>query len=277
MKTIWTLTKPYLRNMLTDSQIIQAKETHKSLKKIMLYIMDKLAKMVFADELRARREAGHKAERDFADELRARREDGHETERDSADELRARREAGREAEREHERASDRERERVRREAEEIESREAIALANRLGVNIVNINRSSSTTVRYLIDNSTVVSRVVRDRYGLHSVTDSDRDIIATVLSSHIYVRPPLIRHCNIENSLRNITEEEADKEMEDDCAICASKHKMADVCAIDCGHQFGMDCLTPWINILKNAHKHPTCPCCRAQIKKIVQYSISPC
>ncbi|NDH69176.1 MAG: hypothetical protein EBY22_15010, partial [Gammaproteobacteria bacterium] len=126
-------------------------------------------------------------------------------------------------------------------------RQAIALANSLGVNNVTIHRPDSTVVRYVINrsNSTVVS----------------------------YARPFV---CVIENSVRNITEEESNKEMEDDCAICASKHNMVDTCALTCGHQFGIECLTPWIDTLKNARKPPTCPCCRNKIKKIIKNRITP-
>ena len=206
MKTVWTLTEPYVGKRSTDTQIIQAREIHKNLKKIIHYIKEKLCKIAFADELLARRI--------------------------------------------HEQEVFRRRHQERLNRRHQEREHVIALANRLGVNNVNINRGNST-IHYVINNSTVVSRRV---------------------SYHI--PPPFV--CNIENSLRNITEEEADKEMEDDCAICASKHKLADVCAIDCGHQFGMDCLTPWINIRKNAYKHPTCPCCRTQITKIVKNTITP-
>ena len=211
MRTLWTLTEPYVGMRSTEPQIIQARETHKSLKKIMLYIKEKLCKMVFADELRVRREQEHE---------RVRRE---------------------------------------REEEEIESQRAIALANQFGLNTVNINRPNSLIiVRYVIENSRVVSREVRYRQPPRPQPP----------------RPPFV--CNIENSLRIITEEEADKEMEDDCAICAFKHKMEDVCAINCGHQFGMDCLTHWNNIRINARRHPVCPYCRTQITKIDKNSIAP-
>ena len=208
MRTIWSLTEPYVSKRSTEPQIIQARETHKDLKKILLYIKEKLCKMLFADELLARR------------------------------------------------IHERERMRREREIEEIESQEAIALANQLGVNVVNIHRPNSLiTVRYVIENSTVVSRVV-----IHRPPPPPR--------------PPFV--CNIENSLRNITEEEAEKEMEDDCMICAHKHKMIEFCSLQCGHQYGMDCLTLWMNTQKNSHRHPTCPYCRIRITKIEKNSIAP-
>jgi hypothetical protein len=107
---------------------------------------------------------------------------------------------------------------------------------------------------------------------------SDMQVIHHPNSIEIrYVPPPLPPFvCNIKNSVRNITEEEANKEMEDDCAICASTHKRIDVCALNCGHQFGIECLTPWMNTLKNARKPPTCPCCRTKIKKIVNNCVTP-
>ena len=207
MRTIWTLTEPYVGMRSTEPQIIQAREIHKTLKKIIHYIKEKLCKMVFVDELRARRE------------------------------------------------QERERVRRKREAEEAESQRAIAFANRVGINTVNINRPNRITVRYVIENSRVVSRVV-----IHRPPPPPQ--------------APFV--CNIENSLRIITEEEADKEMEDDCAICAFKHKMEDVCAINCGHQFGMDCLTHWNNIRINSGRPPVCPYCRTQITKIDKNSIAP-
>ena len=204
MRTVWSLTEPYVSKRSTDAQIIQARETHKSLKKIMVYIKEKLAKILFADELRARRQQ--------------------------------------------------ERERVRRarEAEEIEIREAIALANRLGANPNNIHiHRGNEIIHYVIHNSRVVSRRVSYR-----------------------IPPPFV--CNIENTLCNITEEEAEKEMEDDCMICACKHKTIEFCSLQCGHQYGMDCLTLWMNTQKNSHRHPTCPYCRIRIKKIVKNAIAP-
>jgi len=207
MKTVWTLTEPYVGKRSTDTQIIQAREIHKNLKKIIHYIKEKLCKTAFAGELRARRE------------------------------------------------SRRESRRSRRELSQ-----AITLARTLGTNIVNIRRRDSTLALYIFN--------MRD--STVTITDSRR-----VSRTRVVSRAPFV--CNIENSLRNITEEEADKEMEDDCAICASKHKMMEVCSLNCGHQFGMeDCLTRWINIQKNAYKHPTCPCCRTQITKIVENTITP-
>jgi len=191
LKTVWALTEPYAGKRSADTQIIRARETHKSLKKIVNYIKEKLCKIAFEDELRARRESirRYRLEQEF---------------------------------------------RIHR----IDHERHLAL-------IASGWRPDSTVVP-------VVRRRVRRSE-----------------------QPPFV--CDIENSLCAITEEDADTEMEDDCAICASKHKMMDVCSLNCGHQFGMaDCLTPWMNILKNSRKHPTCPCCRTQIKKIVSNTITP-
>jgi len=62
-----------------------------------------------------------------------------------------------------------------------------------------------------------------------------------------------------------LTEEQANEEMEDECAICMSNHKMIDVCIVTCGHQFGITCLEHW--------KHNTCPLCREPVKQVIKYS----
>ena len=50
MKTVWTLTEPYVGKRSTDSKVIEARETQQTLKKIMNYIKEKLCKMVFTEE-----------------------------------------------------------------------------------------------------------------------------------------------------------------------------------------------------------------------------------
>jgi hypothetical protein len=42
--------------------------------------------------------------------------------------------------------------------------------------------------------------------------------------------------------------------MNHDCGICLSRHKMPDTCVTNCGHQFGTACLNSW--------SHITCPDC---------------
>ena len=63
-----------------------------------------------------------------------------------------------------------------------------------------------------------------------------------------------------------LTEEQANEEMEDECAICMSNHKMIDVCIINCGHQFGSSCLNNW--------KRNMCPLCREPVKQIIKYKL---
>lgn len=120
----------------------------------------------------------------------------------------------------------------------------------------------------------IVNQVLREI----NLGDRNMQIIRHANSTEIrYVpppRPPFVYE--IQRYAHNITEEEANKEMEDDCAICASKHKMIDIYSLTCRHQFGIECLTPWINTLKNSHKPPTCPCCRIKIKKIIKNRITP-
>ena len=179
MKTVWTLTEPYVGKRSTDSKVIEARETQQTLKKIMNYIKEKLCKMVFTEEARIM----NQTDRMFNQVMRE--------------------------------------------------------INLHDTNMQIIRHANSTEIRY----------------------------VPAPL-------PPFV--CEIKRYARNITEEEANKEMEDDCAICASKHKMIDIYSLTCRHQFGIECLTPWMNTLKNARKPPTCPCCRTKIKKILKHSITP-
>ena len=179
MKTVWTLSEPYVGKRSTDIKIIQARETQKTLKNIMNYIKEKLCKIVFEEEARITNQTN----RIFNQVLRE--------------------------------------------------------INLHDTNMQVIRRPNSTEIRY----------------------------VPAPLPPFVY---------EIKRYARNITEEEANKEMEDDCAICASKHKMIDIYSLTCRHQFGIECLTPWINTLKNARKPPTCPCCRTKIKKILKNCITP-
>jgi hypothetical protein len=55
--------------------------------------------------------------------------------------------------------------------------------------------------------------------------------------------------------------------MDDDCVICLATHKMTEACTINCGHQFGRNCLTKW--------KKNTCPLCRTVIKEITEFVVA--
>ena len=62
----------------------------------------------------------------------------------------------------------------------------------------------------------------------------------------------------MKSKFTKIQQIEKDCDMDDDCAICLSLHKMSATCTIGCGHQFGLMCLVNW--------KKETCPLCRTQI-----------
>lgn len=67
-----------------------------------------------------------------------------------------------------------------------------------------------------------------------------------------------------EIKLQTLSPEEANKEMEDDCAICMIKHAIRETCTTPCGHHFGTACLDKW--------KHAACPLCRSVCSEVTQY-----
>jgi hypothetical protein len=73
---------------------------------------------------------------------------------------------------------------------------------------------------------------------------------------------------------KQLTKEEAETcVMDDDCAICLSKHKMMDACNTNCGHQFGRACLTKWGNV-ENIFDRTRCPICRTDVTEITEYVV---
>ena len=65
---------------------------------------------------------------------------------------------------------------------------------------------------------------------------------------------------------QTVTQEEANKEMDDECVICMSRHKLLDVWTTPCKHQFGAKCLAKW--------KYNTCPLCRELCNEVTEYKL---
>jgi hypothetical protein len=64
---------------------------------------------------------------------------------------------------------------------------------------------------------------------------------------------------------KQLTSDEVEKSMVEDCVICFSKHKMTATCVIPCGHQFGSKCFTSW--------KNNTCPLCRTPCLVVTEFT----
>lgn len=79
-------------------------------------------------------------------------------------------------------------------------------------------------------------------------------------------RGPTVRDIRNKIFVEVLTEEQANEEMEDECSICMSNHKMIEVCIITCGHQFGSTCLDNW--------KYNTCPLCREPVNQVIKYKM---
>ena len=63
---------------------------------------------------------------------------------------------------------------------------------------------------------------------------------------------------------KKLTDDENQKIMIEDCAICLIKHNMAATCVIPCGHQFGSKCFAMW--------KNNTCPLCRTPCMVVTEF-----
>jgi hypothetical protein len=63
---------------------------------------------------------------------------------------------------------------------------------------------------------------------------------------------------------QKLTDDEKQKSMLEDCAICFVKHNMAATCVIPCGHQFGSKCFASW--------KNNTCPLCRTPCMVVTEF-----
>ena len=78
-------------------------------------------------------------------------------------------------------------------------------------------------------------------------------------------------HQNIQNfaykkTVKMVTQDFVNKDMDDSCVICMEVHKMSDVCVTSCGHQFGSKCMSLW--------NKPSCPLCRTYCTEITEYKV---
>ena len=67
--------------------------------------------------------------------------------------------------------------------------------------------------------------------------------------------------------VENLSAEDAETKMEEDCVICMDKHAMVDSSLVKCGHRFGAECFEKW------SKKHGTCPLCRTWCTEITEYT----
>lgn len=58
--------------------------------------------------------------------------------------------------------------------------------------------------------------------------------------------------------VQELVDEEADKVMEDGCAVCRVQHKMCVVTTLACGHAYGTKCIDRWLQTPERG-----CPMCR--------------
>ena len=58
--------------------------------------------------------------------------------------------------------------------------------------------------------------------------------------------------------VQELADDEADKVMEDGCAVCAVQHKMCVVTMLSCGHKYGTKCIDRWLQTPDRG-----CPLCR--------------
>lgn len=70
---------------------------------------------------------------------------------------------------------------------------------------------------------------------------------------------------------KEISEEEAESLMEEDCCICMEKHTMNSVIEGQCGHQIGKCCFQEWA---KNSKKHIDCPLCRGKCNHVTEFVV---
>ena len=87
-------------------------------------------------------------------------------------------------------------------------------------------------------------------------------VIGREISPHTIVK----KHLSNEDAL-----------MDCDCVICMETHKMIDVCATNCGHQFGSACFTKWAEITRHNsdwNVGSKCPLCRTTITEITKFSV---
>jgi hypothetical protein len=62
---------------------------------------------------------------------------------------------------------------------------------------------------------------------------------------------------------------------DDDCSICCDRHTLIKSTRTSCGHYFGSDCLSKWIDIKANQGTVPECPICKTDILNITKYHSS--
>ena len=59
-------------------------------------------------------------------------------------------------------------------------------------------------------------------------------------------------------TIKELTNIDANKKLEDCCAICSVKHMMSVTSELSCGHQYGTSCIKKWLR------NNDSCPLCRA-------------
>jgi len=68
---------------------------------------------------------------------------------------------------------------------------------------------------------------------------------------------------------RALSRADGAKTCDECCSICSNIHVMSQSCVTDCGHKFGGECYTKWMECCKAQSKNVTCPICRAENKGV--------
>ena len=79
---------------------------------------------------------------------------------------------------------------------------------------------------------------------------------------------------NVTYTKKEISQEDAESLMTDDCCICMEKHTLNSVIQGSCGHQIGKCCFQEWANKSKT---NVYCPLCRADCNHVSELVVSIC
>jgi hypothetical protein len=71
---------------------------------------------------------------------------------------------------------------------------------------------------------------------------------------------------------KEISEQEAETLMAEECCICMDKHTMNSVVQGKCGHQIGKACFQEWAS---KCASHVSCPLCRTSCGSVTEYVVS--
>lgn len=113
--------------------------------------------------------------------------------------------------------------------------------------------------------ATVTREHIVEYYNIHD--PHVRIVFLQMANAHLLQARPAAQPFAHTKKVEIVTEDFANTEMGENCAICMDLHKMSEVCVTKCGHQFGTKCLSSW--------NKPACPLCRTYCTEITEYKVS--